>query len=145
MLRFLGGAGSTERVGLTAQTPEVALIPLVRLVSASCHLWHIALDGGRNDSVGFRLFGAIRSSTTPQFYPAHPLGMHPSTSLVADPSRRKTVLSTIPPIALLGFTQFGIHRATSIIPYVYFELVAKLLRSGRIGLCLYTSRLGALL
>ncbi len=80
-------SGSASRVGLTAQTPEVRLTPLARLVSATYHLRHIGLDGGRNDSVGFRLFGAIRSSTTPEFYPAYLLGMLPSTSLVADPPR----------------------------------------------------------
>ena len=59
---------STRRVGLTAQTPEVALIPPVRLVSAYCHLHRKGLDGGRNDIASFRLFGAIRNSTTPEFH-----------------------------------------------------------------------------
>jgi len=79
---------STRRVGLTPQTLEVALIPLVRLVSASCHICHNnGLDGGRNDVVSLLPFGAIRCSATLGFSSGHPLGMHPSTSLVADPSR----------------------------------------------------------
>lgn len=90
---------STRRVGLTAQTLEGALIPLVRLVSAPCHL--NILDGGRNDVVGFRPFGAIRCSITSEFYPEHLLGNHPSASLVADPSRRKIVRTTIPSFLLL--------------------------------------------
>ena len=84
---FLGGSGSARRVGLTPQTLEVALIPLVRLVSASCHLCHKGLDGGRNDVASLSPFGAIRCSTTAGFSSGHLLGMPPSTSLVADPSR----------------------------------------------------------
>jgi len=91
---------STSWVSPTTRALKTCLRFPVRLVSAPCHLYW--LDGGRNDSVGFRLFRAIRSSTTPEFCPAHLPGNHPSTSLVADPSRRKSVLSTIPSLLLLN-------------------------------------------
>lgn len=79
---------SARRVGLTPQTLEVALLPLARLVSASCHLSHKGLDGGRNDAVSLLPFGAIRCSTTLGFSSGHLLAMPSSISLVADPSRR---------------------------------------------------------
>ena len=106
---FLCKSGSTSRVGLTAQTPEVRLTPPVRLVSAPYHLRHIGLDGGRNDIANFRLFGATRNSATPEFCSEYPLGLPPSASLVADPSRRYELAQQrtnhcyheLPPITLL--------------------------------------------
>ena len=89
---FLAEASCTTGwVGLAAQTPEGSLVPPVRLVSASYYLCrpYRSLDGSRNDIASFRLFGATRNSATPKFHSEYLPGLPPSTSLVADPSRKQ--------------------------------------------------------
>jgi len=99
-----------------AQTPVVSLLPLVRLVSAAVCFWQNALDGRMNVVANLLPFGAIHSSATQGFGSEHILGMHPSTSLVADPSRRHELACQ----STKGGTNDSYHLHDLPYPTIYF-------------------------
>jgi len=121
---FLCKSGSTSWVGLTDSDPRGSPNPSGTAVSAPRHSFHNGSGG--NDSVGYCLFGAICSSVTSGVYPANLLSMPPSTSLVADPPRRKIARLHFP-----SFLPLFCRVAEAIIQFPRW--VSSIAGSGKIG------------